>query len=81
MTAWPEPQPISTAPRDGTPILAWAISEQAMEEDNFEPEYSWMVVCHSPIQPGSWWLSETLERVYRPKFWLPTPPAQTGEGE
>jgi hypothetical protein len=65
------PQPISTAPKDGTPILVWC------EDDD------WNAWVTAKWIDGSWygdhdcsWKANNLD-VRTPQWWLPMPPEPT----
>jgi hypothetical protein len=69
-------QPIESAPTEWEPVLVWAISEAEMEDaedEEREPVRACHVARHSSIQPGNWWLSDTLARVLEPTHWMPLP--------
>jgi hypothetical protein len=73
------PQPICTAPRDGTPILVWD------GEWNAWVAARWLVVCeiNKGLDSGGWygdhdcsWKGNCLD-ARTPQWWLPMPPEPT----
>jgi hypothetical protein len=73
------PQPICTAPRDGTPILVWD------GEWNAWVAARWLIVCgiNKGLDSGGWygdhdcsWRANCLD-VRTPQWWLPMPPDPT----
>lgn len=62
-------QPIETAPRDGTPILAWN---------------GGVFVVYWESDPGSWWVYDppcderAVWNVKQPTHWMPLPPPPLG---
>lgn len=68
MSTWPAPQPIESAPRDGTEVLAWKPNVQSWLPvrwlDAQHPDHEGAFFHHS-------WDHQSMEDV---TLWLPMPP-------
>lgn len=81
--AWP--QPIATAPRDGTTIKLWwgrsgidGVSQGRYRAEN--PDFPWEFV-DGPEQDGDWIINRAVDTEYGPTHWSPfhpTPAASDG---
>lgn len=74
-TEWPEPRPMSEAPRDGTIVLAWWPETLPFSEETHGWVTTWWGRSHTGME-GGWecpleW--ECPESKLGPTHWLPHP--------
>ena len=54
LATWPEPQPIETAPKDGTPLLFWAEASDEFSVGKWDGS-EWDMQCAPPRSPFTHW--------------------------